>query len=207
MSRLRRGCCTAPRSKNNQNVCPKCTHHMRVGAPGAWSCSSIPPPKDEIGANIALLDVLKFKDTKKYKDRPERIARRHRRDRCARGRRRRAQGARRSWPAPSNSASWAAPWARWWANASCARPMFASSARSHWCASRPAAARACRRRCFRSCRWPRPAPCWRAWASAASRISPCSPTRPWVACRRASPCSAMSSSPSPKRSSASPARA
>ena len=61
--------------ENNQNVCPKCTHHMRVGARRNvrlelfldWNSAN--PGKDEIGANIAPLDVLKFKDTKKYKDR------------------------------------------------------------------------------------------------------------------------------------------
>ena len=55
--------------ENNQNVCPKCTHHMRVGARRRLELFLDSTPKDEIGANIAPLDVLKFKDTKKYKDR------------------------------------------------------------------------------------------------------------------------------------------
>ena len=55
--------------ENNQNVCPKCTHHMRVGARRRLELFLDPTLKEEIGANIAPLDVLKFKDTKKYKDR------------------------------------------------------------------------------------------------------------------------------------------
>ncbi len=55
--------------ENNQNVCPKCAHHMRLGARKRLELFLDPEPREEIGANVAPLDVLKFKDTKKYKDR------------------------------------------------------------------------------------------------------------------------------------------
>ncbi len=55
--------------ENNQNVCPKCAHHIRLGARKRLELFLDPEPRDEIGANVAPLDVLKFKDTKKYKDR------------------------------------------------------------------------------------------------------------------------------------------
>ncbi len=55
--------------ENNQNVCPKCTHHIRLGARKRLELFLDPEPREEIGANVAPLDVLKFKDTKKYKDR------------------------------------------------------------------------------------------------------------------------------------------
>jgi acetyl-CoA carboxylase carboxyl transferase subunit beta len=55
--------------ENNQNVCPKCAHHMRLPARKRLELFLDPEPREEIGANVAPLDVLKFKDTKKYKDR------------------------------------------------------------------------------------------------------------------------------------------
>ncbi len=55
--------------ENNQNVCPKCAHHIRLGARKRLELFLDPEPREEIGANVAPLDVLKFKDTKKYKDR------------------------------------------------------------------------------------------------------------------------------------------
>ncbi len=55
--------------ENNQNVCPKCAHHIRLGARKRLELFLDPSPREEIGANVAPLDLLKFKDTKKYKDR------------------------------------------------------------------------------------------------------------------------------------------
>jgi acetyl-CoA carboxylase carboxyl transferase subunit beta len=55
--------------ERNLFVCPKCGHHMRLGArqrleafldPGSWV---------EIAANVEPVDILKFRDSKKYKDR------------------------------------------------------------------------------------------------------------------------------------------
>jgi len=54
---------------SNLNVCPKCNHHMRVSARRRLDSFLDPEPRVEIGANLRPVDVLKFKDTKKYKDR------------------------------------------------------------------------------------------------------------------------------------------
>jgi acetyl-CoA carboxylase carboxyl transferase subunit beta len=55
--------------ESNINVCPRCTHHMRIGARRRLDSFLDPAPRQEIGANLRPIDVLKFKDTKKYKDR------------------------------------------------------------------------------------------------------------------------------------------
>ena len=54
---------------SNQNVCPKCAHHMRVGARRRLDLFLDQQPREEIGVNLAPVDVLKFKDMKRYKDR------------------------------------------------------------------------------------------------------------------------------------------
>jgi acetyl-CoA carboxylase carboxyl transferase subunit beta len=55
--------------ERNLDVCPKCSHHMRIHGrkrllafldPGSW---------EEIGEALSPVDPLKFKDSKKYKDR------------------------------------------------------------------------------------------------------------------------------------------
>jgi len=55
--------------ESNSNVCPKCDHHMRIGARRRLELFLDAEPRVEIGANLAPIDVLKFKDSKKYKDR------------------------------------------------------------------------------------------------------------------------------------------
>lgn len=54
---------------NNQNVCPKCNHHMRISARRRLELFLDPQPREEIAANLAPVDTLKFKDLKRYKDR------------------------------------------------------------------------------------------------------------------------------------------
>ena len=53
----------------NLEVCPKCSHHMRIGARARLDQFLDPEPRIELGADIQPVDRLKFKDTKKYKDR------------------------------------------------------------------------------------------------------------------------------------------
>jgi acetyl-CoA carboxylase carboxyl transferase subunit beta len=53
----------------NLNVCTKCGHHMRIGARARLDWLLDPEPRTEIGANLEPVDTLKFRDTKKYKDR------------------------------------------------------------------------------------------------------------------------------------------
>lgn len=55
--------------ESNQNVCPKCEHHMRIGARRRLELFLDPEPREEIGSELAPKDILKFKDSKKYKDR------------------------------------------------------------------------------------------------------------------------------------------
>ncbi|BAU47300.1 acetyl-CoA carboxylase subunit beta [Sulfurifustis variabilis] len=55
--------------EKNQSVCTKCDHHMRIGARRRLELFLDPEPREEIGANLGPVDVLKFKDLKRYKDR------------------------------------------------------------------------------------------------------------------------------------------
>ena len=55
--------------ERNQEVCPKCNHHMRVFGRKRLDIFLDPEPREEIAANLAPVDHLKFKDSKKYKDR------------------------------------------------------------------------------------------------------------------------------------------
>jgi len=55
--------------ESNMNVCPKCNHHMRIGARRRLDLFLDPERRIEIGANLLPVDPLKFKDTKKYRDR------------------------------------------------------------------------------------------------------------------------------------------
>lgn len=55
----------------NLHVCPKCDHHMRVGARARLDMLLDLEGRVEIGSNTRSVDTLRFKDTRKY---PERIA-------------------------------------------------------------------------------------------------------------------------------------
>ena len=55
--------------ERNLDVCPKCDHHMRIGARRRLDMFLDPEPRVEIGAELEPVDALKFKDLKKYKDR------------------------------------------------------------------------------------------------------------------------------------------
>jgi len=57
--------------ERNKDVCPKCNHHMRIGGRKRLNLFLDAEERDEIGANIAPIDILKFKDQKNYKDRIE----------------------------------------------------------------------------------------------------------------------------------------
>ncbi|MBS1246798.1 MAG: acetyl-CoA carboxyl transferase, partial [Proteobacteria bacterium] len=54
---------------SKSNVCPKCDYHMRIGARRRLDLFLDKEPRTEIGANLSPVDALKFKDSKKYKDR------------------------------------------------------------------------------------------------------------------------------------------
>lgn len=55
--------------ERNLMVCPKCDHHMRLGARARLAAFLDEGPQEEIAANIEPVDALKFRDSKKYKDR------------------------------------------------------------------------------------------------------------------------------------------
>ncbi len=58
-----------PELQKNLNVCPKCNHHMRLAARQRLELFLDPDNRIEIGADVEPVDRLKFKDSKKYKDR------------------------------------------------------------------------------------------------------------------------------------------
>lgn len=55
--------------ERNFSVCPKCEHHMRISARARLNLFLDEGGHEEIGKNIKPVDPLKFKDSKKYKDR------------------------------------------------------------------------------------------------------------------------------------------
>ncbi len=55
--------------ERNQNVCPRCSHHRRIRARARLESLLDLDPRHEIGGNIEPVDLLKFRDSKKYKDR------------------------------------------------------------------------------------------------------------------------------------------
>ncbi|WP_089725637.1 acetyl-CoA carboxylase, carboxyltransferase subunit beta [Candidatus Thiosymbion oneisti] len=55
--------------ERNLEVCPKCSHHNRLGARRRLESFLDPEPREEVGADIESVDPLKFKDLKKYKER------------------------------------------------------------------------------------------------------------------------------------------
>jgi acetyl-CoA carboxylase carboxyl transferase subunit beta len=55
--------------ERNLDVCPKCGFHNRVDARRRLDLFLDPEPREEIGANLEPVDPLKFKDSKRYKDR------------------------------------------------------------------------------------------------------------------------------------------
>ena len=54
----------------NQNVCPSCSHHLRIGARARLDTFLDAEGRYEIGHEVLPVDALKFKDSRKY---PERL--------------------------------------------------------------------------------------------------------------------------------------
>ncbi len=55
--------------ERNQDVCPKCDHHMRISARRRLDLFLDPEPREELGTELQPADPLKFRDSKKYSDR------------------------------------------------------------------------------------------------------------------------------------------
>ncbi len=58
-----------PELEKNLDVCPKCDHHLRIGARRRLDIFLDPEGRTEIGTEIGPIDALKFRDEKRYKDR------------------------------------------------------------------------------------------------------------------------------------------
>jgi acetyl-CoA carboxylase carboxyl transferase subunit beta len=56
--------------EQNQNVCPSCSHHHRIGARARLNVFLDNEGRFEIGQEVLPVDALKFKDSRKY---PERL--------------------------------------------------------------------------------------------------------------------------------------
>ena len=55
--------------RDSLEVCPKCDHHLRISARTRLAMFLDEGEQDEIGADIEAVDILKFRDLKRYKDR------------------------------------------------------------------------------------------------------------------------------------------
>ncbi len=55
--------------ERNLHVCPKCDHHMRIGARTRLEFFLDPDSMEEIAGNLEPMDPLKFRDSKRYRDR------------------------------------------------------------------------------------------------------------------------------------------
>ena len=55
--------------ERNLHVCPKCSHHMRIGARRRLDYFFDPDSQQEIAGGLEPQDPLRFRDSKKYRDR------------------------------------------------------------------------------------------------------------------------------------------
>lgn len=58
-----------PELERNLDVCPKCDHHMRIGARTRLNLFLDEGNRRELATDVEPVDRLKFRDVKKYKDR------------------------------------------------------------------------------------------------------------------------------------------
>ena len=58
-----------PELERNLDVCPKCSHHLRIGARRRLDTFLDPEGRTEICTEVEPVDRLRFRDVKKYKDR------------------------------------------------------------------------------------------------------------------------------------------
>ena len=58
-----------PELERNLDVCPKCDHHMRIGARTRLNMFLDEDNRQELATDVEPIDRLKFRDVKKYKDR------------------------------------------------------------------------------------------------------------------------------------------
>ncbi len=58
-----------PDLERNGDVCPKCDHHMRIGARQRLDIFLDQEGREEVFTDVEPVDRLKFRDTKRYRDR------------------------------------------------------------------------------------------------------------------------------------------
>lgn len=58
-----------PELERHLDVCPKCDHHMRLGGRRRLNAFLDPEGRIELATDVQPIDRLKFKDTRKYKER------------------------------------------------------------------------------------------------------------------------------------------
>ena len=58
-----------PELERNLDICPKCEHHMRIGARRRLDIFLDTEGRTEVAPEVEPVDRLKFRDVKKYKDR------------------------------------------------------------------------------------------------------------------------------------------
>lgn len=58
-----------PELEKSLDVCPKCEHHMRIGARRRLDIFLDEQGREELATDVVPVDRLKFRDVKKYKDR------------------------------------------------------------------------------------------------------------------------------------------
>ena len=137
----------------NVNVCPKCSHHHRIGARARLDAFLDAEGRYEIGQEVLPVDPLKFKDSRKYTERLK-VALETTGETDALvviG------GAVMSVPlVASSSTSWVARWGRSWVSVSFVASSLRSSKKCRSCVLRPRVAPGCRRVFSAFSRWPRP---------------------------------------------------
>ena len=55
--------------ERNLHVCPKCQHHLRIGARERLDLTLDPEGREELAGDMLPVDILRFKDSKRYSDR------------------------------------------------------------------------------------------------------------------------------------------
>ena len=133
-----------PELEKTLDVCPKCNHHMRIDARTRLDIFLDAEGREELGAELEPVDRLKFRDSKKYKDRITAAQK----DTGEKDALIAMSGSLEGMPIVACAFEFVhgAPWARWSASVSSAPPTSPWRSAARWCASPPPAARACRKR-------------------------------------------------------------
>ena len=109
-----------PELDRNLGVCPKCGHHNRMNARDRLDSFLDREDRQELGQDLAPVDKLNFRDSKRYRDRIS-AAQKATGEKDALVVLRGTCRGRVWWPVLSSSVLWAAQWVRWLVRALCVR--------------------------------------------------------------------------------------